>query len=149
MYAKTRADGFGSEVKRRILVGTYMLSKGYFDAYYIKAQSVRTLIINDFKAAFNNYCDVIATPVSPRCAWKIGDRSASPLEMYLEDVFTVPTNLAGLPAISIPAGLNSLGLPIGLQLIAPAFEELRLLTTSKAFLAEQPFETNLPLMRSY
>ena len=149
MYAMTRADGFGSEVKRRILVGTYMLSKGYFDAYYIKAQAVRTLIINDFKAAFNNHCDVIATPVSPRCAWKIGDRSASPLEMYLEDVFTVPTNLAGLPAISVPAGLNSLGLPIGLQLIAPAFEELRLLTTSKAFLAEQPFMQDLPSTRSF
>jgi aspartyl-tRNA(Asn)/glutamyl-tRNA(Gln) amidotransferase subunit A len=149
MYAKTRGDGFGPEVKRRILVGTYVLSRGYFDAYYLKAQAVRTLIINDFKAAFNNYCDVIATPVAPRCAWKLGDRSASPLQMYLEDVFTIPTNLAGLPGISVPAGLNSNGLPIGLQMIAPAFEEMRLLTAAKAFLEVCPFNKNLPSARAY
>jgi aspartyl-tRNA(Asn)/glutamyl-tRNA(Gln) amidotransferase subunit A len=149
MYARTRGEGFGAEVKRRILVGTYVLSKGYFDAYYLKAQSVRTLIINDFKAAFANHCDVIATPVSPRCAWKLGDKTASPLQMYLEDVFTIPVNLAGLPGISVPAGLDSRGLPIGMQIIAPAFEELKLLQVAKAFLNAQPFEKNLPTMRTY
>lgn len=149
MYARTRGEGFGNEVKRRVLIGTYVLSKGYFDAYYIKAQAVRTLIINDFKAAFTNSCDIIATPSSPRCAWKIGQRSASPIEVYLEDVFTIPANLAGLPGITIPAGLSSEGLPIGLQLLAPPFEELRLLQAGKLFLNEQPFDLDAMTKRSF
>ncbi len=147
MYAKTRGQGFGPEPKRRILIGTYVLSKGYFDQYYLKAQAIRTLIINDFKAAFNNSCDIIAAPVAPRCAWKLGDRSASPLQMYLEDVFTIPASLAGLPGLTVPVGLNSLGLPIGIQLLGPPFEEGRLLHAGKRFLEAQPFDTAAMTMR--
>jgi len=149
LYAKTRGEGFGSEPKRRILIGTYVLSRGYFDAYYLKAQAVRTLIVNDFKAAFNNSCDVIATPVSPGVAWKFGARSHSPVEMYLEDVFTLPVNLAGLPGMSVPAGLNSEGLPIGLQLIAPPFEELRLMQVARNFLEARPFEISRMTQANY
>lgn len=144
LYAKTRAEGFGKEVKRRIMMGSYVLSAGYYDAYYLKAQQVRTLVADDFKAAFANHCDIIATPVSPVTAFLLGERTASPLEMYLADVMTVPVSLAGLPALSLPSGLDSQKLPIGLQLIAPAFEESRLLSSAQAFLTEQPFEL-LPL----
>lgn len=141
MYARTRAEGFGSEVIRRILVGTYVLSAGYYDAYYKKAQQVRRLIKNDFDFAFANQCDIIATPVSPCTAFKIGEKTSSPLEMYLADVFTLPINLAGIPGISIPCGLDSKTLPIGLQLLAPAFKEAELLRVSDAFLEESKFNT--------
>lgn len=133
VYERSRAEGFGAEVKRRILIGSYVLSKGYFDAYYKKAQQVRTLIINDFRAAFHNHCDVIATPVSPTTAFKIGEKTSSPLEMYLADVFTVPINLAGVPAMSVPSGLDSQGLPIGLQLIGSPFSEKVLIRTAYQF----------------
>lgn len=149
LYSRTRGEGFGAEVKRRILIGTYVLSKGYFDAYYLKAQAVRTLIINDFKEAFTNSCDVIATPVSPNVAWRFGEKDASPVEMYLEDAFTLPVNLAGLPGISVPAGLNSQNLPIGLQLIAPPFEELRLMVAARNFLNENPFDFTMMTRSSF
>jgi aspartyl-tRNA(Asn)/glutamyl-tRNA(Gln) amidotransferase subunit A len=121
-YEKTRAAGFGAEVKRRLMIGTYVLSAGYYDAYYLKAQKVRTRIAEDFHAAFAK-CDVILTPTAPSAAFAIGEKMDDPIAMYLNDVFTVPASLAGLPAISVPAGLDVQGLPLGLHLIAPAFEE--------------------------
>jgi aspartyl-tRNA(Asn)/glutamyl-tRNA(Gln) amidotransferase subunit A len=130
LYHKTRAEGFGHEVKRRIMIGSYVLSAGYYDAYYRKAQQVRTLICNDFKAAFVNACDVILTPVSPTVAFPLGEKTASPLTMYLADIFTVPVNLAGLPAISIPYKCSSEGLPVGVQFIGPLFSEEKLLGVS-------------------
>ena len=142
MYEKTRALGFGPEVKRRIILGTYVLSAGYYDAYYRKAQQVRTLIINDFKAAFVNNCDVIATPVSPTTAFKIGEKTASPLQMYLGDVFTVPCSLAGLPGISLPCGLDRKNLPIGIQFIGKPFSEDMLLKTAYSFEQEIKFNGN-------
>lgn len=122
MYEKTRAAGFGAEVKRRILIGTYVLSAGYYDAYYKKAQRVRALIANDFTEAFKQ-CDVLLTPTAPSEAFAIGEKQDDPLAMYLNDVFTVPTSLAGLPAISVPIGLSKTGLPLGLQIIGRAFDE--------------------------
>ncbi len=122
MYAATRAAGFGAEVKRRILIGTYVLSAGFYDAYYTQAQKVRTLISRDFKDAFASV-DVILAPTAPSAAFALGEKSADPLEMYLNDVFSVPASLAGLPAMSVPAGLNSQGLPLGLQLIGRPFDE--------------------------
>ena len=141
LYELTRAEGFGPEVKRRIMMGNYVLSAGYYDAYYIKAQQVRTLIIDDFKAAFHNHCDVIAAPVSPTTAFKLGEKSESPLSLYLADIFTVPINLAGLPALSVPCGLDSKSLPIGLQLIGQPFAELKLLQVALAFEAEVKFDS--------
>ncbi len=122
MYCKTRALGFGPEVKRRIMLGTYALSAGYYDAYYKKAQQIRTLIKQDFEQVFS-HCDLILSPVSPTPAFKIGEKVADPLAMYLSDILTIPVNLAGLPAISVPCGFSSGGLPIGLQLIARPFAE--------------------------
>jgi aspartyl-tRNA(Asn)/glutamyl-tRNA(Gln) amidotransferase subunit A len=122
MYAKTRAAGFGKEVKRRIMIGTYVLSAGYYDAYYAKAQKVRTLIAEDFRKAHETV-DVILTPTAPSAAFGMGEKMDDPITMYLNDVFTVPTSLAGLPGISIPAGLSSDGLPLGLQLIGRPFDE--------------------------
>lgn len=122
MYYSTRAAGFGDEVKRRIMIGTYVLSAGYYDAYYIKAQKVRQLISNDFKAAYEK-CDVILTPTTPSAAFAFGEKSDDPLAMYLNDVFTVPASLAGLPGLSVPAGLDSTGLPLGLQVLGKAWDE--------------------------
>ena len=122
MYENTRAQGFGAEVKRRVLIGTYVLSAGYYDAYYKKAQKVRTLIARDFEAAFER-CDAILTPTAPSTAFAQGEKADDPVAMYLNDVFTVPASLAGLPGISVPAGLGSDGLPLGLQLIGKAFDE--------------------------
>jgi aspartyl-tRNA(Asn)/glutamyl-tRNA(Gln) amidotransferase subunit A len=122
MYEKTRAAGFGAEVKRRILIGTYVLSAGYYDAYYKKAQRVRALIAKDFTDAFTQ-CDVILTPTAPSDAFAIGENQDDPLAMYLNDVFTVPTSLAGLPGLALPTGLSKAGLPLGLQLIGRAFDE--------------------------
>jgi aspartyl-tRNA(Asn)/glutamyl-tRNA(Gln) amidotransferase subunit A len=122
MYELTRAKGFGAEVRRRILIGTYVLSAGYYDAYYLKAQRVRALIARDFDEAFKS-CDVLLTPTTPSAAFAIGEKSDDPIAMYLNDVFTVTVNLAGLPGISVPAGLSGDGLPLGLQVIGRAFDE--------------------------
>ncbi len=130
MYEQTRHDGFGAEVKRRIMLGTYALSSGYYDAYYGRAQRVRTKIADDFRDAFSRV-DVVVTPTSPTVAFKLGERTANPLAMYLSDYFTVPMSLAGIPALSIPAGLSE-GLPVGLQLAGPAFSENRLLDAAHA-----------------
>lgn len=121
-YEKTRAEGFGDEVKRRIMIGTYALSSGYYDAYYTKAQKVRRLIFNDFREAYKQ-CDVILTPTSPSAAFPIGERLDDPVKMYLEDIFTSPASLAGLPGMSVPAGLSSDGLPLGLQIIGRPWDE--------------------------
>jgi aspartyl-tRNA(Asn)/glutamyl-tRNA(Gln) amidotransferase subunit A len=129
MYEKTRAEGFGNEVKRRIMIGTYVLSAGYYDAYYKKAQRVRYLIADDFKKAFEK-CDVLLTPTAPTAAFGLGDNMDDPVAMYLNDVFTIPASMAGLPGMSIPAGLNKDGLPLGLQLIGRAFDEATLLRTA-------------------
>jgi aspartyl-tRNA(Asn)/glutamyl-tRNA(Gln) amidotransferase subunit A len=132
MYRKTRDEGFGAEVKRRIMLGTFVLSSGYYDAYYEKAQRVRSMLANDFAEAFKK-CDVIATPTAPTPAFKIGEKSDDPLAMYLSDIYTVTVNLAGVPAISVPCGQSSAGLPIGLQLIGNHFDEARLLNAAYAY----------------
>ena len=126
MYEKTRSEGFGSEVQRRIMIGTYVLSSGYYDAYYLKAQKVRKLIKNDFDEAYKKV-DAILTPSTPSSAFKIGEKTNDPVSMYLNDIFTVPVNLAGLPGISIPAGHDSKGYPLGLQIIGKAFDEQNIL----------------------
>ena len=131
MYENTRAAGFGAEVRRRILIGTYVLSAGYYDAYYLKAQKVRALIARDFDAAFKQ-CDAILTPTAPSAAFAIGEKANDPIAMYLNDVFTVPVNLAGLPGISVPAGLSGEGLPLGLQVIGKAFDEEMVLRVGAA-----------------
>lgn len=131
MYAATRADGFGPEVKRRIMIGTYVLSAGFYDAYYTQAQKVRTLIARDFDAAFAG-CDVILAPTAPSAAFGLGEKMADPLAMYLNDVFAVPASLAGLPAMSVPAALNREGLPLGLQIIGKAFDEQGVLNAGLA-----------------
>ncbi len=130
MYENTRAEGFGAEVKRRVLIGTYVLSAGYYDAYYLKAQRLRSLILRDFTEAYKKV-DAILTPATPTAAFPIGERSDDPIAMYLNDVFTVPVNLAGLPGISVPAGLTADGLPLGLQLIGRAFDEAMLLRIAR------------------
>jgi aspartyl-tRNA(Asn)/glutamyl-tRNA(Gln) amidotransferase subunit A len=129
MYVKSRNEGFGAEVKRRIMLGTYVLSAGYYDAYYRRAQKVRTLIRRDFEEAFRE-CDALLTPTTPTTAFELGEKTANPLEMYLADIFTVSVNLAGVPAISIPAGVDAQGLPIGLQIIGKAFDEKTVLQTA-------------------
>ena len=131
MYAATRAAGFGAEVKRRILIGTYVLSAGFYDAYYTQAQKVRTLISRDFAEAFAK-CDVILAPTAPTAAFGLGEKSDDPLAMYLNDVFAVPASLAGLPAMSVPAGLNREGLPLGLQIIGRPFDEQGVLNAGLA-----------------
>ena len=132
MYMKTREEGFGAEVKRRIMLGTYVLSAGYYDAYYGKAQSVRTSIRRDFDAAFQDV-DFIVTPVTPTPAFKLGEKVQDPLQMYLSDIFTISVNLAGLPAIAVPCGFSQTGLPIGMQLIGRAFEESIILRAAYAY----------------
>lgn len=131
MYEKTRAEGFGTEVKRRILIGTYVLSAGYYDAYYIKAQKVRRLIAQDFDNAFKQ-CDVILAPTAPSTAFALGENQDDPVKMYLNDVFTIPASLAGAPAMSVPAGLDKQGLPLGLQLISKRWDEATLLKAGRA-----------------
>ncbi len=132
MYARTRAEGFGMEVKRRIILGTHALSAGYYDQYYLRAQKVRTLIRRDFETAFER-CDVVAGPVAPTPAFRIGERADDPLQMYLSDVYTVPVNLAGICALSVPVGRTSAGLPVGLQLIGPAMGEATVLRAACGF----------------
>ncbi|MFA5035178.1 MAG: amidase family protein, partial [Candidatus Margulisiibacteriota bacterium] len=133
MYCETRRAGFGPEVKRRIMIGTYALSAGYYDAYYLKALKVRTLIKQDFDRAFGQ-CDVLISPTSPTVAFKVGEKTADPLAMYLSDIATIPVNLAGLPALSLPCGISG-ELPIGLQIIGQAFAEETILRV--AFTYEQ------------
>ncbi|MGH9882599.1 MAG: amidase family protein, partial [Pyrinomonadaceae bacterium] len=142
MYRKTRDEGFGPEVKRRIMLGTYVLSAGYYDAYYRKAQQVRTLIKNDFRKAFEN-CDAIITPTAPSTAFLIGEKVDDPLAMYLNDIYTVTANLAGVPGINVPCGLSSERLPIGFQLLGPYWSEPTLFRLSYAYEQARPF-TELP-----
>lgn len=145
MYEQTRAEGFGEEVKRRILIGTYVLSAGYYDAYYLKAQKVRTLIQRDFTTAFEKV-DVILTPTAPSAAFAKGEKMDDPVQMYLNDIFTVPASMAGVPALSLPAGLSADGLPLGLQLIARPFDEETLFSVGKALENAAGF-TALPSIR--
>src|SRR6266566_3820748 len=142
MYSKTRAAGFGAEVKRRVMLGTYVLSAGYYDAYYGQAQKVRTLVRRDFEQAFARV-DLIVAPTTPGVAFKMGERE-DPLQMYLNDIFTIPVNLAGLPGVSIPGGFTQSGLPIGLQLIAPAFDEATLLRVAHAYQGVTDWHTRKP-----
>jgi aspartyl-tRNA(Asn)/glutamyl-tRNA(Gln) amidotransferase subunit A len=143
MYRKTRGEGFGAEVKRRIMLGTFALRSGYYDAYYRKAQQVRALIKRDFDSAFEQV-DVIATPVSPTAAFKLGEKTADPLSMYLADVFTIPCNLAGLPGMSVPCGFTAAGLPIGLQLLGRPLGEEALFRAASAYEAASPWRGRRP-----
>lgn len=142
LYTLSRSEGFGDEVKRRILIGTYVLSAGYYDQYYHKAQQVRTLVINDFKQAFSEKCDLILTPTSPTTAFKLGERTSSPVEMYNSDIYTTPSSLAGLPGISLPLGLDSQQLPIGVQLLAAPFCESKLLMAAAVIENKAQFSTS-------
>lgn len=146
LYTKTRQEGFGPEVKRRIMLGTYALSSGYYEAYYGKAQAVRTLIRQDFDAAFKDV-DLIVTPVTPTPAFKLGDKSSDPLQMYLSDIFTISVNLAGLPAIALPCGFSQDGLPIGMQLIGRAFQEDVLLRAAHAYEQATQWHLKKPVVR--
>ncbi|HEY0837461.1 MAG TPA: amidase family protein, partial [Azospirillum sp.] len=145
MYENTRGEGFGKEVRRRILVGTYVLSAGYYDAYYLQAQKVRTRIKQDFDLAFQE-CDVILTPTAPSGAFAIGENMDDPIQMYLNDVFTVPVNLAGLPGMSLPAGLGADGLPLGLQLIGKPFDEETLFRVGGVIEEAAQFTATPPFM---
>jgi len=142
MYEKTRSEGFGEEVQRRIMIGTYVLSSGYYDAYYLKAQKVRKLIKNDFDDAYKKV-DAILTPSTPSAAFKIGEKNNDPVSMYLNDIFTVPVNLAGLPAISIPAGVDAKGYPLGLQIIGKAFDEQNILNIAYAMEEKIEFKNKI------
>ncbi|MEW6512761.1 MAG: Asp-tRNA(Asn)/Glu-tRNA(Gln) amidotransferase subunit GatA [Pseudomonadota bacterium] len=142
MYAKSRAEGFGAEVKRRILIGTYVLSHGYYDAYYLKAQKIRRLIAADFQAAFKD-CDVIMGPTAPSVAFKFGAKSADPVQMYLSDIYTIAVNLAGLPGMSIPCGFDN-SLPVGLQLISPWFDEARMLNIAHQYQLATDWHRRMP-----
>ena len=144
-YKATRGEGFGPEVKRRIMLGTYALSAGYYDAYYAKAQQVRTLIRHDFDAAFEQV-DIIAAPVAPTTAFAFGENANDPIKMYLEDVFTLPPSLAGIPGISVPCGFDEHHLPIGLQLLGPAFSEDRVLRTAQAYQTTTYWHTAAPTL---
>ena len=143
MYKKTRAEGFGSEVKRRIMTGAYVLSHGYYDAYYLQAQKIRRMIADDFQRAFTE-CDVIAGPVAPSVAWKLGENANDPVADYLADIFTLPASLAGLPAMSVPAGFGAQGLPVGLQLIGNYFKEAQLLNAAHRLQQATDFHLRKP-----
>jgi aspartyl-tRNA(Asn)/glutamyl-tRNA(Gln) amidotransferase subunit A len=143
MYEKTRSEGFGDEVKRRIMIGSYVLSHGYYDAYYLQAQKIRRMIADDFQRAFAS-CDVIAGPVAPTVAWKLGDKSADPLANYLADIFTLPASLAGLPGMSIPVGFGEGNMPVGMQLIGNYFQEAKLLNVAHQFQLATDFHKTLP-----
>jgi aspartyl-tRNA(Asn)/glutamyl-tRNA(Gln) amidotransferase subunit A len=145
MYCQTRAEGFGAEVKRRIMLGTYALSSGYYDAYYLKAARIRTLITEDFKKAFEQ-CDAIFCPTAPSPPFRLGEKIDDPIQMYLTDVFTIPVNMAGLPGMAIPGGFSAEGLPIGLQFIAPHFKEERLVQLAAAFQRETDHHLKRPLL---
>jgi aspartyl-tRNA(Asn)/glutamyl-tRNA(Gln) amidotransferase subunit A len=143
MYCRTRAEGFGAEVKRRILVGTYVLSHGYYDAYYLQAQKVRRLIAKEFSEAFER-CDVILGPTSPTTAFALGAKTADPVQMYLDDIFTVSAPLAGLPALSIPCGFDPAGLPVGLQLMGKHFSEGLLLGAAHRYQQATDWHLRVP-----
>ena len=143
MYKKTRAQGFGQEVKRRILTGAYVLSHGYYDAYYLQAQKIRRMIADDFQSAFT-LCDVIAGPVAPSVAWKIDAVRADPLADYLADIFTLPASLAGLPGMSLPVGFGEGGMPVGLQLIGNYLQESRLLNVAHQYQLGTDFHLQRP-----
>lgn len=143
MYKRTRAEGFGLEVQRRIMVGTYVLSHGYYDAYYLQAQKIRRMIADDFQQAFRQ-CDVIAGPVAPSVAWKLGEHGNDPLADYLADIFTLPGSLAGLPGMSIPCGFGAGGMPVGLQLLGNYFQEAKLLNAAHAFQRATDFHLRAP-----
>jgi len=143
MYKKSRAQGFGPEVKRRIMIGTYVLSHGYYDAYYVQAQKLRRMIADDFQACFQR-CDLIAGPVAPTVAWKLGEQGDDPLQAYLADIFTLPASLAGLPGMSVPAGFGAAGMPVGLQLIGNYFEEGALLHAAHALQQATDHHTRVP-----
>jgi aspartyl-tRNA(Asn)/glutamyl-tRNA(Gln) amidotransferase subunit A len=143
MYSRTRAEGFGAEVKRRILVGTYVLSHGYYDAYYLQAQKVRRLIVRDFQSAFER-CDLILGPVAPTTAFEIGAQIDDPVKMYLGDIFTVPGSLAGLPGLSVPCGFDGAGLPVGLQLMGPHFSEAKLLGVAHKYQQASDWHRRVP-----
>ena len=143
MYEKSRAEGFGAEVKRRILIGAYVLSHGYYDAYYIRAQKLRRLIAQDFTAAFKQ-CDVIMGPTSPSTAFKIGEKSGDPVQMYLSDIYTIAVNLAGLPGMSIPCGFDNGGLPVGLQIIGNYFSEARMLNIAHQYQLATDWHERVP-----
>ena len=147
MYKKTREEGFGAEVKRRIMLGTYTLSSGYYDAYYLKAQKVRTLIKKDFDDAFKN-CDILLTPTAPTPAFKIGEKFDNPIQMYLSDIFTISVNLAGVPAISIPCGFSKDGLPIGLQIIGRHFDEETIIRAAYTFEQNTDYHQKKPKIRT-
>ena len=138
MYEGTRAAGFGAEVRRRVMIGTYVLSAGYYDAYYLRAQKIRTLIKRDFEAVYADGIDCILTPATPSAAFGLGEKGGDPIEMYLNDVFTVTVNMAGLPGIAVPAGLSGEGLPLGLQLIGRAFDEETLFAAAAVIEAAAP-----------
>jgi len=144
MYRRTREEGFGAEVKRRIMLGTYVLSAGYYDAYYLKAQKVRTLIENDFLSAFER-CDAIITPTAPTTAFALGEKVDDPLAMYLNDIYTVTANLAGVPGISVPCGLSSERLPIGFQLLGPYWSEPTLFKLAHGYAHARPFTERPPV----
>ena len=143
MYCKTRAQGFGVEVKRRIMIGAYVLSHGYYDAYYLQAQKIRRLIADDFSAAFKT-CDVILGPTAPGTAFALGEKSDDPVEMYLNDLYTIPANLAGLPGMSLPCGFDAKGLPIGLQLVGNYFSEAKMLNVAHQFQRATDWHKRLP-----
>ena len=143
MYEKTRAEGFGDEVKRRILIGTYVLSHGYYDAYYIRAQKLRRLIARDFSEAFAK-CDVIMGPTSPTTAFRLGEKASDPLQMYLSDIYTIAVNLAGLPGLSIPCGFDRAGLPVGLQIIGNYFREAQMLNVAHQYQLETDWHLQAP-----
>ena len=143
MYRKTRAQGFGAEAKRRILIGTYVLSHGYYDAYYLKAQKIRRLIARDFTEAFRQ-CDLIMGPAAPSVAFDLGTRNADPVQMYLDDLYTIPINLAGLPGLSIPCGFGGKGRPVGLQIVGNYFDEARMLAAAHAFQQATDWHTRTP-----
>jgi aspartyl-tRNA(Asn)/glutamyl-tRNA(Gln) amidotransferase subunit A len=143
VYSKSRAEVFGEEVKRRIMLGTYALSSGYYDAYYLKALKVRNLIRGDFTGAFEK-CDCIMMPVAPTTAFKIGEKVNDPLQMYLSDIYTISANLAGIPGISIPCGFDEKGLPIGLQILAPTFTEDKLLRIARMYEKETEWHKREP-----
>jgi aspartyl-tRNA(Asn)/glutamyl-tRNA(Gln) amidotransferase subunit A len=143
MYRKTRAEGFGAEVRRRILIGTYVLSHGYYDAYYLKAQKIRRLIANDFTEAFKR-CDVVIGPTSPTVAFKIGAKTSDPVQMYLNDIYTIPANLAGLPAASIPCGFGAGGLPVGLHIVGNYFSEAKILNVAHRYQRETDWHRREP-----
>jgi aspartyl-tRNA(Asn)/glutamyl-tRNA(Gln) amidotransferase subunit A len=147
LYRRTRSEGFGEEVQRRIMIGTYVLSHGYYDAYYLQAQKIRRMIASDFQQAFTQ-CDVIAGPVAPTVAWALGEKSADPLASYLADIYTLPASLAGLPGMSVPCGLGAGGMPVGMQLIGNYLQESRLLNVAHQLQRQTDWHQQRPALAS-